>query len=1199
MSSTIPSPPGLVPAPEPAPLHPCSEDGYRTIFEVAGDALCVMDPATGRIVDANHALCQRHGYTLDEVRRIGVAGLSAGVDGSTDENAQAFVRRAAGGEQLTCEWLSRTRDGEVVVWEVYTTRATLSGEERVISVAREIGERKRAEAVLRDSEESYRTIFQSVADAIYVLDVETGAILDANPAACELNGRTLEEMRTLGIGGMSSTESGFTWELAGELIRRAAEGDPQQVEWMGMHSSGNPVWGEVTLRRVAILGQPRVLATVRDITDRKEAEEALRRANEELERRVEARTAELAVANRALETEISEHRAARERLVERTREMEGIFQAMPDLYFRMDMEGRILDYRTARDGNLYAPPSAFMGARMQDVVPPELGRRFTDALAEIHRTGEMVAMEYTLEIGGTPRDYEARLLPLADGSVIDLVRDITARKDAERALRASEEHFRAVIENSSDVATIVSAEGRVEYISPAVTRVLGHDPAEMIGESAIARVHPDDVPTVAAAVEELARTPAAHVSVRYRFRHRDGSWRVLESMSRKMWPDAAAPMVVNSRDITERERAERALQERETRFRRMIENASDMIQIVGPDTRVVYTGPSVLPLLGYTPEEIAGTSAFDYLHPDDVQATLARFAEMLAQPGVPVLAEYRVRHRNGGWRDFEAVAMTFSSASTEEGVVVNARDITERKRAAEALRRSEERFRAMIENAHDSIVILDGEGTMRYQSPSVQRVLGYTPEELIGRSAFDYVHPDDAPRVAQMLAAVIRHPGTTGAVDYRFRHRDGGWRLFEAFGRTLLPDSPEEGVVTNVRDVTERRRSEDALRQAKADAERANQAKSEFLSRMSHELRTPLNSILGFGQILAEVELGAADRKAVHHILTAGEHLLNLIDEVLDISRIEAGRAHLSLEPVRLDAVVREAVGMVRPIADARGVWVSVDVADAGVFVHADRQRLAQVLLNLLSNAVKYNRPAGQVRIACEAMRGEDGAGRVRLRVEDTGHGIPAGERDQLFVPFARLGAERSGIEGTGLGLSLSRRLVEAMGGRLELEGSTPAGSTFAVELRRTVDPADAAATQARALVPEAAEPHTEATLLYVEDNLANLSLIEMLLERRAGWRLIPALQGGLGVELARQHAPDVVLLDLHLPDIPGEEVLRQLRADPRTAAIPVIVISADATPKSIERLRAAGADDYLSKPLDVKRFVQAVGRMLARREEG
>jgi CheY-like chemotaxis protein len=401
--------------------------------------------------------------------------------------------------------------------------------------------------------------------------------------------------------------------------------------------------------------------------------------------------------------------------------------------------------------------------------------------------------------------------------------------------------------------------------------------------------------------------------------------------------------------------------------------------------------------------------------------------------------------------------------------------------------------------------------------------------------------------------------------------------------------------VGNSRDITQQRAAESALRrataeaeQAREEAERANRAKSEFLSRMSHELRTPMNSILGFGQLLARADLSPQQGKSVQHILKAGRHLLHLINAVLEISRIEAGREHFSLEPVALAPALQEVIGLVRPLAQQGGVELREGAWPRDAFVRADRHRLVQVLLNLLANAIKYNRDGGWVRLACVPA---DDAGRWVVRVEDGGRGIPADRLDQLFTPFARLGAEQTEVEGTGLGLALSRRLCEAMDGALTLEASGAEGSVFRVELASAEDPRrELLATTLDHAVPVA---HGDATILYVEDNLANLSLVDTILLARPRWRTLPALQGRLGVELAREHLPDVVLLDLHLPDLPGDEVLRRLRADPRTAAIPVIVVSADATPSSLERLRAAGADAYLTKPLDVDEFLRVVERFL------
>jgi signal transduction histidine kinase/ActR/RegA family two-component response regulator len=386
----------------------------------------------------------------------------------------------------------------------------------------------------------------------------------------------------------------------------------------------------------------------------------------------------------------------------------------------------------------------------------------------------------------------------------------------------------------------------------------------------------------------------------------------------------------------------------------------------------------------------------------------------------------------------------------------------------------------------------------------------------------------------------------------------------------------------------ELRRTLADLETARAAADAANRSKTVFLSRMSHELRTPLNAVLGFAQLLELEDLDDEQRESVTQILKGGRHLLELINEVLDISRIESGDLALSPEAVLVDDVLLEAIELMRPLAVHQSIELSSERhASCAEYVFADRQRLKQILLNLLSNAVKYNRVGGAIAVDCELTAPT----RLRLKVTDTGPGIRTDQLELLFVPFERLGADRSRVEGTGIGLALSRRLAEAMGGSMGVESVVGQGSTFWVELpvvegpieryeRLNGDSGEATPTST------GGRPHA---VLYIEDNLANLRLVQRVMEKRTDVEIIPAMQGRLGLELAREHDPILILLDLHLPDIAGDVVLQQLCDDPATASIPVIVVSADATSGQTQRLLAAGASGYLSKPINVSELLRIV----------
>jgi signal transduction histidine kinase/CheY-like chemotaxis protein len=381
---------------------------------------------------------------------------------------------------------------------------------------------------------------------------------------------------------------------------------------------------------------------------------------------------------------------------------------------------------------------------------------------------------------------------------------------------------------------------------------------------------------------------------------------------------------------------------------------------------------------------------------------------------------------------------------------------------------------------------------------------------------------------------------------------------------------------------------------ARDEAVRATQAKNTFLSSTSHELRTPLNAILGFAQLLQLSDLAHEDEEGVEHILGAGQHLLALINELIDIARIESGEFSLSVEPVAVQPVVEETCTLMAPLAADRSITISQPSPPPGLAVKADRQRLRQVLVNLLSNAIKYNHDNGTVTITCQA----DSPDQASLTVADTGPGVSTADLERIFDPFERLGADQSAIEGTGIGLPLARAFAEAMGGHLTADSIPGEGTTFTITLPRTPDvaqtPADDAGVPAPRIAPDDSAGES-IRVLYIEDNPANIEVVTRFLRTRPRMRLQSSTSGKSGLEAATREVPDLILLDLHLPGLHGDEVLRRLRSNPATAGIPVAILSAEASPSIIRNMRTRGVIAYLTKPLDLAEL----GRLLDSAEAG
>ena len=661
-------------------------------------------------------------------------------------------------------------------------------------------------------------------------------------------------------------------------------------------------------------------------------------------------------------------------------------------------------------------------------------------------------------------------------------------------------------------------------------------------------------------------------------------------------------------DVTERKHAEQALRATSDQLAQKTQALQDTLDtisqgIVSLDAagRARVFNRRALELLNL-PEEMLGP---DKTYDDVVRYQIARGD--LSPDASFIDADGERRYFKGGRASApEAYVRKMPSGALIEvrtrqladgGLVRTYADVTAYLEAQRALRNGQAELRALLDAFPGYIAVMDSNFTYAYANDRVAALVGHPREALVGRpvrevlgeAALDrllgyttQIRAGEQVTIESLYPATDRRPDTWLQVTYAIGLADGdGHRNTYAFGI----------------DISSRKNAELALTAAKEEAERANRAKSQFLSSMSHELRTPMNAILGFGQLLAadvEHPLAEAQREHVREILRGGRHLLNLINEVLDLAQVETGKLRISLEPVRVSELLQECLSLLQPIAREGAITLAiVDASACDCLVRADRTRLKQVLLNLLSNAIKYNRSGGTVRIACTA-----DADTVRVAISDSGPGLDAQQRARLFQAFERLEAGGTSVEGAGLGLVLSKHLMDAMLGEIGLDSEVGQGSTFWIRLPRAGAPAfglGAEPPAARAATDPPA-PVRRRKVLYIEDNPVNVLLMEAMLARVDGLHVLTASLPALGLKLAVDERPDLILLDIQLPEMDGFEVLRRLRLNEASREIPVIAVSANAMPADVEHGLAAGFVEYLTKPLDMDKLIKVVERNLASR---
>ena len=766
---------------------------------------------------------------------------------------------------------------------------------------------------------------------------------------------------------------------------------------------------------------------------------------------------------------------------------------------------------------------------------------------------------------------------------------IRARIEAEVALRVSEARYRLLVEHASDVIFQLDLNLYREYISPSVTTVFGYQPEELIGLKITKQFHPDDAQRVKEAYTALSRGDDS-VTLVARVQPRDGGWIWVEARNRLVRDETGAPAKIIGimTDISARHAAETALQESEENYRSLYANAPAIIYTVDTTNKILTATNQALDLFGYTREEVIGRKGDEFMTRAARQALPLHLRPELIQSGGVVDVPGQILTKAGDTRDvlMSAIAQRDAAGNITRTIVL-VTDVTERKRLEAALRDSEARAREIAENASDVIGRFDASGRCTFASPAYSRVFGYDASEILGQEVTTACIPEDIPLVQSTFEGMIKHKRPT-LITIRGRHKDGRQLWLEANSSVICDRSTGavSEVVSIVRDVTERHLANLRIEEAKREAEQANRAKSDFLATMSHELRTPMNGVLGFTSILLETDLNPEQRLLLARVQNSGEALLAIIDDILDLSKIEAGALTLEDIPFSLREIAYNAVNVLEPKAQAKALPLSVeiddDVRDA---VLGDPTRLRQVLLNLLSNAVKFTESGGVVLRIVEIAGSDRNV--LRFEVIDSGMGISQDDQKLLFHPFSQIDNSMTRrFGGTGLGLAISHRLVKAMpGGNIGVESELGRGSRFwftAVLPEAEVD----GSAFARA---EGARHSRPRRILVAEDHLDNQCIIEAFLTH-TGHSVTVVDDGEAAVAAARAGAYDLVLLDVRMPGMNGLEAARAIRELPgRNGRVPIIALSADAMKSDIDACLAAGMDGHLSKPIEKSTLLQTI----------
>ncbi len=649
--------------------------------------------------------------------------------------------------------------------------------------------------------------------------------------------------------------------------------------------------------------------------------------------------------------------------------------------------------------------------------------------------------------------------------------------------------------------------------------------------------------------------------------------------------------------LERRRQAQLAIQQTEERFTHLMRHSSDMIGIVAPDGRILYVTPSVKRILGYQPDERVGQNIQDdpIVHPDDRAATLAFFKLISERPGISVNAEFRLRHANGNWRDIEAVGQILLDESG--ALIINCRDVTDRKQAERTIHENEQRWGSLTKMLPQLIWTANADGTVDYYSPQFMKFTGKTSEELYQEGWKNLIPEEDYSAVISQWKACVASSENFN-LEFRIRGADGISHWFKV---QAVPVRDYDGTVIrwlgSCTDISELKQAEADLLAAKDNAETANQAKDEFLANVSHEIRTPMNAILGMTNLLLDSSLDEFQHDLMQTVKSAGDNLLTIINDLLDYSKMDAGKLELELTPFSPGQTVRDVVNLLEPRIETRNLKLICEIGESvPETVLGDASRLRQVLMNLLTNGIKFT-PSGEVKVSVELSDRNEEQVALTFHVQDTGIGIAPERQHSIFEAFEQEDTSTTRkYGGTGLGLTIASRLVRAMQGEIQLQSTPGKGSTFSfTAVFRLPEASEQVTSVDSSDVPVSQMQSRALKILIAEDNEFNVKLLEQLLKQQTHAYQV-AKDGEQALQLLQSDQFDLLLLDIHMPLKDGFEVARELRSrEAETQAesrVPIIALTARSTPQIREQCLAAGMDDLVTKPMQPEELWQAIRRV-------